>query len=110
MLPEIVADMTLRKGCYTTGQVYVAFSRVTQLDKLHIINDAQSQIHVSENVEQVMEHMSCYKLPDMPTPLINQLTDYFITCSPQCCKHEEETSGHLCRCCYKKRLTFCHSM
>ena len=37
-LPEIVVDMTPAKGHYTVGQAYVAFSRVTQLDKLHIIN------------------------------------------------------------------------
>ena len=34
-LPEIVVDMTPSKGHYTVGQAYVAFSRVTQLDKLY---------------------------------------------------------------------------
>ena len=47
-LPEIVVDMTPAKGHYTVGQAYVAFSRVTQLDKLHIINYTKEQIHVSQ--------------------------------------------------------------
>ena len=37
-LPEIVVHMTPSKGYYSEGQAYVAFGRVTQLDKLHIIN------------------------------------------------------------------------
>ena len=37
-LPEIVVDMTCEKGRYHEGQAHVTFSRVTQLDKLHIIN------------------------------------------------------------------------
>ena len=43
-LPEIVVDMTPSKGHYTVGQAYVAFSRVMQLDKLHIINYTREQI------------------------------------------------------------------
>ena len=35
---EIAVDMKPAKGHYTVGQAYVAFNRVTQLDKLHIIN------------------------------------------------------------------------
>ena len=35
--------MTPAKGHYTVGQAYVAFSRVTQLDKLHIINYTKSK-------------------------------------------------------------------
>ena len=50
-LPEIVVDMTLSKGHYTVGKAYVAFSRVTQLDKLHIINYTRKQIHVSQHAE-----------------------------------------------------------
>ena len=45
-LPEIVVVMTPGKGHYTVGQAYVAFSRVTQLDKLHVINYTRKQIHV----------------------------------------------------------------
>ena len=37
-LPEIVIDMTQVKGNFKPGEAYVAFSRVTTLEKLHIIN------------------------------------------------------------------------
>ena len=37
-LPEIVRDMTPLKGRFQPGEVYVAFSRVRTIDKLHIIN------------------------------------------------------------------------
>ena len=37
-LPEIVVDMSKEKGHYYNGQAYVAFRRVTALDKLNIIN------------------------------------------------------------------------
>ena len=36
-LPEIVIDMVYAKGRFKPGEVYVAFSRVRTLDKLHII-------------------------------------------------------------------------
>ena len=44
-LPEIVVDMMPSKDHYSVsvGQAYVAFSRVTQLDKLHIINYTRSR-------------------------------------------------------------------
>ena len=51
-LPDIVADMTPSKGHYSFGQAYVAFTRVTQLDKLHIINYTRKQIHVSQHGEK----------------------------------------------------------
>ena len=47
---EIVMDMTPKKGQYTSGQAYVAFSRVKELNKLHIINYTCEQIRVSKNV------------------------------------------------------------
>ena len=74
---DIVVEMTQSpsKGCYTAGQTYVAFIRVTQQEKLLIINYTQSQISVSEHVEQEMKILHHYILPDMPTSLINQLTD-----------------------------------
>ena len=56
-LPEIVVDMTPSKGHYTVGQAYVAFSRVTQLDKLHIINYTRKQFHVSKHAEKEMERL-----------------------------------------------------
>ena len=37
-LSEIVIDMTPAKGRFRPGEAYVAFSRVSTLQKLHIIN------------------------------------------------------------------------
>ena len=51
-LSEIVIDMTHLKGKFKPGEAYAAFSRVKTLDKLHIINYTQSQIHVSEHVKK----------------------------------------------------------
>ena len=65
-LPEMVIDMTLSKGHYSVGQVYVAFSRVTQLDKLHIINYTRKQIRVSQHAEKEMERLHQNTLPPMP--------------------------------------------
>ena len=44
--------MTPVKGKFRPGEAYVAFSRVRTLEKLHIINYTQSQIHFSEHVEK----------------------------------------------------------
>ena len=49
-LPEIVVDMCPSKGQFSAGQAYVAFSRVCELCKLHIVNYTHTQIHVSPNV------------------------------------------------------------
>ena len=46
-LPKIVIDMTPAKGRFKLGEAYVAFSRVRTIEKLHIINYTQNQIHVS---------------------------------------------------------------
>ena len=43
---KIVIDMTHAQGKFKPGEAYVAFSRVKTLEKLHIINYTQSQIHV----------------------------------------------------------------
>ena len=51
-LPEIVIDMTPAKGKFKPGEAYVAFSRVRTLEKLHIINYTQNQIHVSEHTKR----------------------------------------------------------
>ena len=49
-LPEIFVDMSHRKGEFRDGQSYVAFSRVTSLDKLHILNYTHEQIQVTKNI------------------------------------------------------------
>ena len=70
-LPEIVVDMTPAKGHYAVGQAYVAFSRVTQLDKLHIINYTRKQIRVSQHAEKEMERLCKNTLPPMPKCLFD---------------------------------------
>ena len=65
ILPEIVVDMTPSKGHYSVGQAYVAFNRVTQLDKLHIINYTRKQICVSQHAEKEMERLCQNTLPSM---------------------------------------------
>ena len=52
ILPEIVIDMTHAKGKLKPKEAYVAFRTVRTLEKLHIINYTQSQIHVLEHVEK----------------------------------------------------------
>ena len=43
-LQEIVVDMCPSKGQFSAGQAYVAFSRVCELCKLHIVNYTCTQI------------------------------------------------------------------
>ena len=69
-LSEIVIDMTCTKDKFKPGEAYVAFSRVKTLDKLHIINHTQSQIHVSEHVEKEMKRLRKNILPQMPSNLL----------------------------------------
>ena len=68
-LPEFVIDMTPAKGKFKPGEAYVAFNRVRTLEKLHIINYIQSQIHVSEHVEKVMQRLGKNVFPQMPPNL-----------------------------------------
>ena len=72
-LPEIVIDMTPAKGRFKPGEAYVAFSRVRTIDKLHIINYTQNQIHVSEHVEKEMERLRKNILPQMPSNLFHNV-------------------------------------
>ena len=65
-LPEIVVDMTPSKGHYSVGQAYVAFSRVTLLDKLHTISYTRKQIHVAQHAEKELERLHQNTLPPMP--------------------------------------------
>ena len=64
-------DVTPLKRHYTVGQAYVAFSRVTQLDKLHIIYYTRKQIHVSQHAEKEMERLHQNTLPPMPQCLFD---------------------------------------
>ena len=68
-IDEIVVDMTPKKGQYTSGQAYVAFSRVKELNKLHIINYTCEQIHVSQNVAPEMDRIR--RKPVLRLPEIN---------------------------------------
>ena len=49
--------MTSSKGHYSVSQAYIAFSRITQLVKLHIINYTRKQICVLQHAEQEMERL-----------------------------------------------------
>ena len=65
--------MTPAKGRFKPGEAYVAFSRVRTLEKLHIINYTQNQIHVSEHVEKEMERLIKNILPQMPSNLFQNV-------------------------------------
>ena len=69
----MVIDMTCAKGKFKNGEGYVAFSRVRTLEKLHITNYTQSQIHVSEHVEKEMKRLRKNILPQMPSNLFNDV-------------------------------------
>ena len=72
-LSEIVIDMTPAKGKFRPGEAYVAFSRVRTLQKLHIINYTQSQIHASQCVEKEMKRLRKNILPQMPSYLFHDV-------------------------------------
>ena len=65
-MDEIVVDMTPKKGQYTSGQAYVAFSRVKELKKLHIIKYTHEQIRVSKNVAAEMDRIRRKPVPRLP--------------------------------------------
>ena len=65
--------MTPAKGKFKPEEAYVAFSRVKTLDKLHIINYTQSQIHVSGHVEKEMKRLRKNILPQMPSNLFHDI-------------------------------------
>ena len=63
--------------CYVSPHVstpYVAFSRVRTIEKLHIINYTQNQIHVLEHVEEEMGRLRKNILPQMPSNLFQTLS------------------------------------
>ena len=72
-LPEFVIDMTPAKGKFRPGEAYAAFSRVRTIEKLHIINYTQNQIHVSEHVEKEMKRLRKSILPQMPSNLFHNV-------------------------------------
>ena len=65
--------MTHTKDKFKPGEAYVAFCRVITLEKLHIINYTQSQIHVSEHVEKEMQRLRKSILPQMPSNLFQNV-------------------------------------
>ena len=69
-LPEIVVDMSPNKGRFNEGQAYVAFSRVTSLEKLHIVNYSHDQIRVPKSVEEEIHCNGRQVLPELPKPMI----------------------------------------
>ena len=73
---EIVIDMTPAKGKFKPGEAYVAFSRVRTLEKLHIINYTQSQIHVSEHVEKEMKRLRKNMLPQIYFMMFQEVLNY----------------------------------
>ena len=72
-LPKIVIDVTPAKGKFKPGEAYVAFSRVRTVDKLHIINYTQNQIHVSEHVKKEMKRLRKNILPQIPSNLFHNV-------------------------------------
>ena len=69
--------MAPAKDKFRPGEAYVAFSRVRTLEKLHIINYTQSQIHVSEHVEKEMKRLRKNILPQMPSYLFHDVPGSF---------------------------------
>ena len=49
--------MSPKKGRFSGGQAYVAFSRVRELCKLHIVNYSREQIRVAEHAEEEMHRL-----------------------------------------------------
>ena len=64
-LPEIVVDMLPSKGTFSASQAYVAFSRLRQLEKLHIVNYTRSQIKVSPHAVDEMRRLCTNCLPPL---------------------------------------------
>ena len=63
--------MTPAKGKFKPREAHVAFSRVRTIEKLHIINYTQNQIHVSEHVEEEMKRLRKNLLPQMSSNLFH---------------------------------------
>ena len=72
-LPEIVVDMSPSKGRFSPGQAYVAFSRVCELEKLHIIKYTHEQIKVSPSVAGEMDRLHKNLVPSIPPNLFDSV-------------------------------------
>ena len=71
--------MTPAKGKFKPEGAYVAFSRMRTLEKLHIINYTQSQIHVSEHVEideKAIGKTSCHKCHQIYFMMFQEVSNY----------------------------------
>ena len=81
-LPAVVVDMAYSKGKFSPGQAYVAFSRVKQLEHLHILNYNRKQILVNEKAVREMQRQGKELLPPMEKPLasVADKTQNFILC------------------------------
>ena len=66
--------MTPAKGKFKLREAYVACSRVRTLEKLHIINYTEIQIHVLEHVEKEMKRLRENILPQMPPNLFHDVS------------------------------------
>ena len=73
-LQEIVVDMCPSKGQFSAGQAFVAFSRVRELCKLHIVNYTCTQIRVSPNVANEVARLRKNVLPTMPHLLFHTIS------------------------------------
>ena len=65
--------MTPAKDKFKPGEAYVTFSRVRTIEKLHIINYTQNQIHVLECVEKEMKRLRKNILPQIPSNLFHNV-------------------------------------
>ena len=64
-LSEIVVDMLPSKETFPPGQAYIAFCRVRQLEKLHIVNYNCTQIKVSPHIADEMKRLCTNCAPQL---------------------------------------------
>lgn len=72
-LDEIVVDM--KGGRFSTGQAYVAFSRVKSLEGLHILNFNPKAIKASDDVEVEMQRLNDNLLMPIPVCILPPLSN-----------------------------------
>ena len=76
-LNEIVVDM--KGGRFTSGQAYVAFSRVKTLHGLHILNFNAKSIKSNSDVQNEMARLSKKLLPPTPQLQFLSLPNNYVT-------------------------------